>query len=239
MIRKTIRAFALLEVAIALSVLGVIAYMSMPLISKLQNWQQTRVTTTHQEQIMEALSAYVLANKRLPCPAANIGGAAQIGLNVGFVPYQTLGIAEKIAKDGNHHWMTYAVQTSLASQDITNLQSIEGLSMDPRTIFCTTPADGPLAINNYKNESCIVAPDFAAVVIISHGISGGYYLDNGTVQPVSSADSHKIANATRAGNYVTKTTQRNESNIFDDTVLFASRNNLMSHWAKCPCRTPD
>ena len=48
---KTIPAFALLEVAIALSILGVVAYMGMPLLGKLQHWQQVKVTNAHQEKM--------------------------------------------------------------------------------------------------------------------------------------------------------------------------------------------
>ncbi len=238
MMTRSIRAFALLEVAIALSVLGVIAYMGVPLISRIQNWQQTRSTATHQEQIMEALGAYVLANSRLPCPAEDKNGKSQPGKSVGFVPYQTLGIPEKAAKDGQHHWMTYVVQPSLTSKSILFLQD-PGISTDPKTIFCKTSATEKFTVNRNNGESCITEPDFAAVAIISHGNSGGYYLDNGTVQPVNSDDPHKKENAARANIFTTKNLQRIGSNIFDDIIIFASRNNLMANWAKCPCKTTD
>ena len=238
MIKKTVYAFALLEVAIALSVLGVIAYMGMPLISKLSNWQHTRTTTAHQEQIMEALGAYVLANNRLPCPAANSSGKAEPGTSIGFVPYQTLGISEKTAKDGQHHWMTYAVQSSLASAHVMYVQD-PGVEMDPQSIFCAANALGTLTINNDKNEPCVVGADFAALAIVAHGSSGGYYLDNGTIQLVNSTDVDKTTNASRTGIFVTKTATHNGLNTFDDTIIFASRNNLMANWSKCPCKLPD
>lgn len=238
MIKKSIRAFALLEVAIALSVLGVIAYMGTPLISRIQNWQQTHTTTAHQEQIMEALGAYVLANSRLPCPAEDTNGKSHPGKSVGFVPYQTLGIPEKSAKDGKHHWMTYVVQPSLTTKSILFLQD-PGIDTSNTTIFCKTTQTEEFTINRNDGESCITEPDFAAVAIISHGNSGGYYLDNGTVQPVNSDDPDKKENASRAGVYTTKNLQHVDSNIFDDVVIFASRNNLMANWAKCPCKTPD
>ena len=213
--------------------------MGMPLISKLSNWQHTRTTAAHQEQIMEALGAYVLANMRLPCPAANTSGQSEPGTNIGYVPYQTLGISEKIAKDGQHHWMTYAVQPSLASSNIMFVQSSSGFLMDSQSIFCAAKALGTLTINNDKNEPCVVGTDFAATTIIAHGNSGGYYLDNGAIQPVNSTDVHKITNANRTGIFVTKTAICNDSNIFDDTILFASRNNLMANWSKCPCKIPN
>ena len=238
MLKKTIRAFALLEVAIALSILGLIAYMGMPLINRLQSWQHTHATTDHQEQIMQALSAYVLANSRLPCAAENASGQAKDGINIGFVPYQTLGIPENIAKDGQHHWMTYAVEPNLTSSAVVFLQD-PGLSLDSQTIFCKATSSETLTIRQADEKSCIMSPDFAAVVIVSHGNSGGYYLDNGEISPSNSSDMHKKSNLGRNGNFVTKKIRRSTTDIFDDIVTFASRNNLMAIWGKCPCKIPD
>lgn len=238
--RYTIPGFALLEVAMALSILGIIAYMGMPLLGKIQHWQQVRVTNTHQEKIIEALAGYVLANKRLPCPAASSNGEARAtctnDTKAGFVPYKTLGIDEKTAKDGNHHWITYVVQPNLASPRINWVQPEADLVVDPKTVFCKAPDDGNFTIQNESGQVCIMAPDFVAVVLISHGSSGGYYLDNGGIQAVEGTDVDKIRNATRGNIFITKPQQRIAPGIFDDTILFVSRNNLMAQWAKYPCR---
>ena len=238
--KKTIPAFALLEIAIALSVLGVIAYMTMPLLGKIQQWQQVRITNAHQEKILESLSGYVLANRRLPCPALTSNGEAQAictnDTKTGFVPYKTLGIDEKTAKDGNYHWMTYTVQPNLASSRISCIYTDPSLAIDPKTVFCKTSNEGNFAIQSADNQPCILAPDFIAVVLIAHGNSGGYALDNGSTQPVDSSDVDKIRNATRSGIFTTKTQCRTPGAIFDDTILYVSRNNLMAQWAKFPCR---
>ena len=237
---KTIPAFALLEVAIALSILGVVAYMGMPLLGKLQHWQQVKVTNAHQEKIVESLAGYVLMNKRLPCPALSANGEAQAvctnDTKAGFVPYKTLGIDEKTAKDGNHHWMTYVVEPNLASTRISFIYTDPTLAIDPKTVFCKTPGGGNLDVQTADKQSCVVAPDFVAVVLSAHGNSGGYALDNGTIQPVDGGDIDKINNVARGGAFTTKTQQRIAPSIFDDTLLYVSRNNLMAQWAKFPCR---
>ena len=237
---KTIPAFALLEVAIALSILGIVTYMGMPMLGKLQQWQQVKVTNAHQEKIVESLAGYVLMNKRLPCPALSANGEAQTtctnDTKAGFVPYKTLGIDEKTAKDGNHHWMTYVVEPNLASARINWIQTEAELKVDPKTVFCKAPSDGSFIIQNPDKQPCIMAPDFVAVVLIAHGNSGGYALDNGSIQPVDGADIDKINNAARGGIFTTKTQQRIAPSIFDDTILYVSRNNLMAQWAKFPCR---
>lgn len=238
--KRTIPAFVLLEVAIALSVLGIVAYMSMPLLGKIQQWQQIRITNAHQEKIIESLAGYVLLNKRLPCPALTSGGEAQAvctnDTKVGLVPYKTLGIDEKTAKDGNYHWMTYAVQPNLASTRISCIFTEPSLAIDPKTVFCKTPSEGNLAIQSADNQSCIQPPDFVAVVLIAHGSSGGYALDDGSIQPVNSTDIDKIRNAARLGVFTTKIQSNALGAAFDDTILYASRNNLMAQWAKFPCR---
>lgn len=238
--RKTIPAFALLEVAIALSVLGVITYMGMPLLSKMQQWQQVKVTNAHQEKIIEALAGYVLANKRLPCPALGANGVAQAtctnDTKAGFVPYTTLGIDEKSAKDGNNHWMTYIVQPCLTAKQIHWIYTESDLMVDPKTVFCKTFGDGSFAMQNESKQPCIQAPDFTAVVLIAHGPSGGFMLDDGNVQTVTSNDPDKIANAAHGNVFTTKTQQRTSPSVFDDTIFYVSRNNLMAQWAKFPCR---
>jgi type II secretory pathway pseudopilin PulG len=236
---KQLPAFALLEVAIALCVLGVVTYMGMPLLGKLQYWQAARVTNDHQTQVMHALGGYVLANKRLPCPAANANGEALSvctnETNAGFVPFKTLGIPEKIAKDGHNHWMTYVVEPSLTSNRINWIQPPE-LEVDPSMVLCTLPSSGNIKLLDGSGHPCIMPPDFTAIVLIAHGNSGGFYLDNGSIQPTNSTDPDKSRNTNRSDVYVTKSFKVSAPEIFDDTILFASRNNLMAMWAKYPCQ---
>ncbi len=237
---RKLPAFALIEIAIALCVLGVIGYMTMPLLGKVQQWQRVRTTSAHQEKIIEALAGYVLANKRLPCPAANSNGQAQTvctnDTKAGFVPYQTLGIDAKTAKDGNHHWMTYVVQPNLTAARINWIQPMSDLRVDPKTIFCKVPAEETLKVLNEQHQRCVEAPDFVAIVLIAHGMSGGYALESGAIQPTVSLDADKIMNVVRGDQYITKAPQYRDASVFDDTVLFASRNNLMAQWAKVPCQ---
>lgn len=239
-LNKKVPAFALLEIAIAISVLGIIGYMTLPLLGKIQKWQRIRTTQAHQENIMQALAGYVLSNKRLPCPALSTNGQAQTvctkETKSGFVPYQTLGIDIKMAKDGNHHWMTYVVQPNLTASKIQWIQPMQGLQVDPKTIFCKAPCDEAITVLNEQHEHCVTTPDFVAIVLIAHGESGGYTLENGTIQSVDSSDIDKVTNATRDNQYITKAPKNHNHSIFDDIVVFASRNNLMAQWAKAPCQ---
>lgn len=234
---KNLEGFALLEVALALAVLGIVCYVSMPLITHVQKWHSARTTNAHQVEIMEALSAYILANNRLPCPAPSTNGkAADICTNqkAGFVPYKTHGISKRVAIDGNHHWMTYVAEPSLTAKTIRWIQPQE-IKTNDQHIFCKAKKTSDFELLDETNTPCVNAPDYIAVVLISHGKSGGYAMENGTISPVNSTDADKILNANRSGVFKIKQHKTGSAEIFDDTILFASRNILMATYAKYPC----
>lgn len=240
--RSSIKAFALLEVAIALFVLGIINYIGFAAFNKIKNWQQTKTTKANQEQVMQAIAGYVLMHNKLPCPAINTSGKAQAVCTtqetaVGYIPYKTLSISEELAKDGAHHWMSYAINTSLASAWLLQLDVDPSDNItNPTRTFCGATSNNTLVIQDAVHDNCVTLPDFAAVVIISHGKSGGYYLENRATQPCTSHDTEKIANASRNGTYFTKPLQIKETKNFDDIVFFSSRGNLMAKWAQTPCK---
>jgi hypothetical protein len=239
---SSFKAFALLEIAIALCVLGIINYVGFAAFAKIKAWQQTKTTKSHQEQVMQAVAGYVLMHHKLPCPAASNNGKAQAICTtaetaIGYIPYKTLSIPEELAKDGAHHWMSYAINTSLASAWLLQIDvSPDDKTTNPNRTFCGTSSNNSLELKDAALDNCVTPPDFPAVVIISHGKSGGYYLDNGTTQSCTSSDSEKIANSSRNGTYFTKPLQFKENQHFDDIVFFASRSNLMAKWAQAPCK---
>lgn len=238
----TTKAFALLEVAIALCVLGIINYIGFAAFNKIKTWQQTKTTKAHQEQVMQAIAGYVLMHNKLPCPASNTNGqgltvCTTADTAVGYIPYKTLSIPEELAKDGAHHWMSYAINTSLASAWLLKLDVSDGdTTTNPSRTFCGTSTNNTLMLKDGNNEDCVTTPDFPALVIIAHGKSGGYYLDNKNIQPCTSRDTEKIANSTRNGTYFTKPLQFKENQHFDDILFFTSRSNLMTQWAQAPCK---
>jgi type II secretory pathway pseudopilin PulG len=239
---SSFKAFALLEIAIALCVFGIINYASFAVFNKIKAWQQIKTTKSHQEQVMQAIASYVLTHKKLPCPATTDNGNAKSFCTtaesaVGYIPYKTLSIPEELAKDGNHHWMSYAINTALTSAWILDLDtSTLDASIAPSQTFCGINSTDTLTIKDSNNNNCITDPDFAAAVIISHGKSGDYYIDNGIIQPCNSNDFEKITNINRKGIYFTKPLHLKDNAIFDDHLLFVSRNNLMAIWAQTPCK---
>lgn len=238
--KKNFDAFALLEIAIALCVLGIVNYAGMAMFNKMKQNQHLKVTMQNQEYVTRALAAYVLVNNKLPCPSLKNGEALSVceldELAVGYIPYKTIGVPEEIAKDGLNHWMTYAINTSLASNWLVDIDTDDLSVVNPARTFCGAISANNLFIKNEYEEDLVKMPDYTAFVLIAHGKSGGFYLDDGSIQNCSSNDKEKLANARRLNKYYKKQKVQKDNVVYDDTVTFVSRNNLMANWAQKTCR---
>jgi prepilin-type N-terminal cleavage/methylation domain-containing protein len=118
--KRRLPGFSLIEVALALIILGLVTSLTLPLITNLLTLEAQRKTDQHQQQITAALASYVLQHHRLPCPAES--PSSGISLDhchrslrscVGYVPYKTLGLPEAVAKDGRKKSFLYAVNPEL------------------------------------------------------------------------------------------------------------------------------
>lgn len=130
--RGRLEGFALIEIALALIILGLITSFILPLMNGYKVWQAQQKTENHHQQIIASLANYVLRTHRLPCPALNQmeNGKAQphCRSGIGLVPYKTLGLSEKIAKDGQHQWFTYIVNPELTSIAIQSIDQNDAKS---------------------------------------------------------------------------------------------------------------
>lgn len=94
------RGFSLVESAIALLVLGLMATL---LLAYWKNTSQQQVTLVERDLLVRtenALVSYVQAKYRLPCPAASDDGLESCSgsANIGNLPWKTLGIADTRAR---------------------------------------------------------------------------------------------------------------------------------------------
>jgi type II secretory pathway pseudopilin PulG len=117
----SMRGFQLLELAIVLSVLGVITLMTTWAFSGADQKNAKAQSAAETEVAREAIRAFLLANKRLPCPDAeppdgyencSVGGPES-----GYLPYLSLGLAENVSKR-----MRYSVYRNAGTDDITQLE---------------------------------------------------------------------------------------------------------------------
>ncbi|MBY0280880.1 MAG: prepilin-type N-terminal cleavage/methylation domain-containing protein [Alphaproteobacteria bacterium] len=247
MIRK-LSGFSLIEVAMVLCIIGILSGIGIPALNNFLKFQKIRKTEDHMEQIFQSLTSYVLVNKRLPCPSKPGVSASENGISesnclfsetfIGLVPYRTLGIPEKTAKDSYHNWITFAVNPSLTDSAIKSVNASYD-SDSPNTVFCEVEKGHiDLKVTNSEKQSVLdpeSSNDLIAVLLISHGTSGGgSFKSNGDRKETTSPD--KTINADATPNFVDRRLSLAKENFFDDTVKWITRDNLMALYGKQPCK---
>ena len=250
MLKQRLPAFSLIEIALVLSILGVISAYAIPVLLQTRAAARWRETDAKIESVMYALAAYAQTEQRLPNPAdpaatGDSAGDEQPGRTTGILPYRTLGLQASDVKDGFHHWISYSVSPDLTS-DIKSMPV-------QNTARNTVAGHRPFVVDTHDsgNPICHVRPrlvqldvrnteglsmfeiskqnDFIAFVLVSHGTSGaGAFDDAGQRKPATGDKLKNLGSLAFIDRPITKE--------YDDRVRWISRNNLMAMYAKQPCK---
>lgn len=111
----------LLEIAICISIMGVISGGLITYFSMYRKNNCIRITKENIETVTIALATYLAKNSRLPRASDDICGLEGQGSGK-FVPYKELKIPPKFAKDGDGNALLYIVEPDLTQ----NFDSIQG-----------------------------------------------------------------------------------------------------------------
>lgn len=117
------RGFTLIEMVVVLLIVGIVIAMAAGITRVLQSGRQSAATTASMAAVQDALSAYVMTMRRLPCPAdgalsssdasagreLRTGSTCDNGQARGVVPWVALGLREQDAVDGYGNRLTYRV----------------------------------------------------------------------------------------------------------------------------------
>lgn len=126
-----------------------------------------KVTAEHQNQILKAVVWFVLQEKRMPCAASlETRGQESLGQWYGLVPFRTLGLSQKVGKDGFGHWMRFIVEPSLTDIQIRKLRPLA---------LCKFFLDTSSSLSLLEKGEPIVASgntNGIACIVISHGAKG-------------------------------------------------------------------
>lgn len=164
------RGFTLLEMAIVLTIVGLIIGMVAPLLGQVMESNRAASTNAHLDAIQDAIVVFVRANGRIPCPAqpddTPLGeeNATCTGNNDdGIVPFRTLGLAEDVARDGYEGYITYHVAEDYAAG------ALNGTPITDPAGFCSETAT--LTIDDSNGDD--MAPGQEVVYfLVSHGENG-------------------------------------------------------------------
>lgn len=146
------RGFSLLELSIALVMLAVLSLPISRLLKAQQAADQTSRTLQLRSSIMESVSGFVLAHRRLPCPtltpndaeAWNDGQCAQAA---GWLPTRSLGLSPEFAR-----WrMSVATLQNAgppAANALTAQSPLQGINLPTLTDIVNTPPNGTRTLSN-------------------------------------------------------------------------------------------
>ncbi|MDX9706850.1 MAG: type II secretion system protein [Azospira sp.] len=171
------RGFTLIELAIALVVVGLLLGLLAPSLTLRMEQRQLAETRQALAEAQEALLGFAVANGRLPRPATSFANGeerAEICLSdaacTGFLPWQTLGTKKT---DGWGRLIRYSVTPAHADTVFT-------LASAGRKKIQTRNAAGELAYLVGNDNSCSAANPCAVAVIHSPGRNNWGTLADGT-----------------------------------------------------------
>lgn len=113
MARKiSFQGFSLIEVSISLLIVGIISAIGISQLRLMQKMYASQKTQSNIDFVVKALGAYCTSTAlQLPFPSkidSNIGNQSNsMKHSFGIIPFKSLGIMEKFAKDGNGRWLLY------------------------------------------------------------------------------------------------------------------------------------
>ncbi len=221
--------FSLIEMAIALAVIGFLIGGLLKPMSSVMDYQKIKYTDATLEQIKEALVGFAIINNRLPCPAKcskfngkdidcfnEVYDASDVGKETtdstfceqeGYLPWADLGIGRY---DGWDEPFYYRVDknysTILSGNELLKTDSSKKLTVKYKQTNKNLTA---LETINGADYSRVIA------IVLSHGKNG------------DAESSNKITVANDA-TYV----QGNVENIFDDRLTWLSKYSLINYLAK-------
>lgn len=249
--------FTLAETAIVLTVVAIMIGALVPSFLSIRIAEQGRVTTQNLQSVMRSIAAFVQSSGCVPCPtpassssgngqgfvAGGNGVACGACVNpVGLVPFRSLGLPESFAKDAYGHWLTYAVDKTLAGYvakaPLTQIPVSGANGMCSLTLAAASPLNVKLYGGNTQNN--------IAVMLLSHGANGyGAYRNNPESDtdrlgfPASSPSCSGSVGAERCNasdtiNFVA-TLAGQSNDPFDDVFLYLDRNSLVSYLGNPGC----
>ena len=221
--------FTLVELAIVLSIVGLLLAMIIPSLSAQRDIRNRNETLHLLNQAKEALIGYVLVNRHLPCPDAAAtpngveGARTALGAclnNEGVLPWNTLGIGRT---DAWNHYFGYRAEATFSNN---------------MTLFTIADAENPggMQIQGEGGINLVSTNSRPVAIILSYGANGFGSINTvqatpANIQPAPATTAlDETENTDGDTIFVTHPpTQQGSVNEFDDLLVWVSPKILVSY----------
>ncbi len=148
--------FSLIEVSISLLIIGIISSIGISQLKIVNKIYASQKTQANIDFVTKAIGAYCIATDfKIPYPSqfkSNLGNQNESMKNsFGLIPFKSLGIMEKFAKNGNGKWLLYKMNPNFGK----TTTSIEQRNIGVADFSTEIPGDKVAFIiksQNFKNE---------------------------------------------------------------------------------------
>ncbi|MDR1032332.1 MAG: prepilin-type N-terminal cleavage/methylation domain-containing protein [Holosporales bacterium] len=214
------RGFALLEVAIAIMVMGVILGILGPSLNTLRLCSSLQSNKQKYERICYAIAAYVIRNSHLPAPASepNSGESNLDSPNLGFIPFKSLGLSKDVSVNSAGKPIKYIPNKTLVEATVINKPgggARSSLLSRTDCEFCARFEADTLSLDliNAQGQSVTDTTNTKSVnpiafILFTDDQNVQIITGNKTIVKITSASSH---------------------------IKYVFRDDLMSYYAKYPC----
>ncbi|WP_342261920.1 hypothetical protein [Alphaproteobacteria bacterium endosymbiont of Tiliacea citrago] len=110
---KKIKAFSLLECALALMLIGICLNSFLIINKKKHQSSRKEITKLRANYIRKAIEGYVATHGFLPYASETLDGTSSLNCTVGYLPYKTLGLSKIYAYDGSGNAFRFIVDKNL------------------------------------------------------------------------------------------------------------------------------
>lgn len=233
--------FSLVELAVVVTVLGVLAMTALSAFDNISQARQHNAARAHAEAARQALHVFALRNKRLPCPDQSIngdsgreagGGSCGADTRSGWLPYESLGLDLPVRSERLRYGVyrgsadTDLVAPRMQSVDQPDVEGMAGFSAALARITAAAPSTVQPYYLSSGNPDCgtsgpgttVTNPAFVLVAPVG---------DRDGRMPTSNFDGTANRNfATASGMCVAPPDYPGDA-LYDDVVVAESANTLL------------